>query len=147
MRLFHGDGAAGLGGLWVVERVGGRRREGRVCVSVLLRKGCGFKRGGGRGRRAITTTIYVAKKPQGKATHTDNRYSTYQDAGDTVDVAVDGVNVRQAIHALGLAVVEDDEGLAIGVGLHLHTDLTALEGGLSCGEKGGREGRRKRVGE
>ena len=56
-----------------------------------------------------------------------------------MDVAVDGVNVRQAVHALGLAVVEDDEGLAIGVGLHLHTDLAALEGGLSCGEKG-REG-------
>jgi len=64
---------------------------------------------------------------------------TYQDAGDAVDVAVDGVNVRQAVHTLGLAVVEDDEGLAIGVGLHLHTDLAALEGGLSCGEKG-REG-------
>ena len=54
----------------------------------------------------------------------------YQDARDAVDVAVDGVNVRQAIHALSLPVVEDDEGLAIGVGLHLHTDLAALEGGL-----------------
>ncbi len=57
-------------------------------------------------------------------------YEAYQDAGDTVDVAVDGVNVGQAIHALSLAVVEDDKGLAIGVGLHLHTDLAALEGGL-----------------
>lgn len=47
-----------------------------------------------------------------------------------MDVAVDGINVRKAIHALSLAIVKDDEGLAVRVGLHLHTDLAALKGDL-----------------
>ena len=59
-----------------------------------------------------------------------NNHETYQDAVDAVDVAVDGVNVRETIHNVGLAVVEDDERLAIGVGLHRNTDLAALEGDL-----------------
>jgi hypothetical protein len=57
-----------------------------------------------------------------------------------MNVAVDCVNVGEAVHALGFAVVEDDEGFPIWVGLDLDPDLATLQGRLERGREGGREG-------
>lgn len=56
-----------------------------------------------------------------------------------MNVAVDRVNIGEAVHALGFAVVEDDEGFPIWVGLDLDPDLATLQGRLKRGREGGRD--------